>query len=322
MQWIYGFFLVLVIAPASLAATIRVGVGPSADFTSIQAAVDAASDGDVINVDVADYKEQITVRGKNITIKATGVGDGTSPLPSILPNNIVANAQTADGREISALLLVEDAWVEIRNMRISGFSLSLAKRRATDIFAGIAVIGENSGIDVQDSIIRTINKGSNSLPRVEVFPTNCTDDIRDPNRGVGILAIDSLSVSVTNTTLTSNLDGVAAICVRDLSFQSNTVVGTGMVNQGVGVTVAGDAARIVKNKFGANWIDMLIKGNENRVLQNGSYAPDVALSNIGIVLEGDRNILYGNVFWHTQTDVVDSGTENTVYVPKGRRTRR
>ncbi len=276
----------------------------------------------MINVDVADYKEQVTVRSKNITIKATGVGEGTAPLPSIVPNNVVANAQTADGRDITALLLVEDAWVEVRNMRISGVNLSLAKRRATDIFAGIAVVGETSGIDVQDSVIRTINKGSNTLPRAEDFPTNCVDDIRDPNRGVGILAIDSMSVSVTNTTLNSNVDSVTAICVRDLSFQSSTVAGTGMANQGVGVTVAGDAARIVKDKFGANWIDMLIIGNENRVLQNGSYAPDIALSKFGIVLEGDRNILYGNVFWHTETDVVDSGTENTVYVPKGRRTRR
>ena len=318
MQWISIGLFVLLVAPATFAATIRVGVGPSADLDTIQAAVDAAKSGDVINVDVADYNEQVIVSGKNITIKATGVGDSLAPLPAIIPSNVAPNAETADGRQITALLVVEDAWVDIRNMRISGNRLSLAKRRATDIFAGIVVLGENSGLDVQDSIIRMINKGSNTLPRFVDFPTSCVGDLRDPNRGVGILAINSLSLSLTNNELTSNLDNVLAVCVRDFSFQSNAVVGTGMANRGVGVTVAGNAARIVKNKFGANSIDMLIKADENRVFQNGSVDAEKTFSDIGIQIEGDRNLLFGNVLAHANTEVVDSGSDNDVSVPRGR----
>ena len=118
--------------------------------------------------------------------------------------------------------------------------------------------------------------------------------------------------------MTSNLDNVLAVCVRDFSFQSNAVVGTGMANRGVGVTVAGNAARIVKNKFGANSIDMLIKGDENRVFQNGSVDAEKTFSDIGIQIEGDRNLLFGNVLAHANTEVVDSGSDNDVSVPRGR----
>ena len=52
---------------------------PDADFSSIQAAIDAAEDGDVINLTDEVYEEgaEIDMRGKAITLK--GDGKGSSP---------------------------------------------------------------------------------------------------------------------------------------------------------------------------------------------------------------------------------------------------
>ena len=54
--------------------TLTVGTGGGFDFASIQDAVAAAGNGDVIDVAAGTYREQITVTGKDITIQGAGAG--------------------------------------------------------------------------------------------------------------------------------------------------------------------------------------------------------------------------------------------------------
>ena len=64
--------VLVVSAGVGAAATLTVDDSGDADYTSIQAAVDAASAGDVISVCDGAYTENVTVN-KSITIEGVGM---------------------------------------------------------------------------------------------------------------------------------------------------------------------------------------------------------------------------------------------------------
>src|SRR5262245_25586541 len=63
----------LIIAPAISANTWIVALDGSGDFTTIQSAVDAATDEDIIVVRPGTYVESVIVRTKALTIVGSGV---------------------------------------------------------------------------------------------------------------------------------------------------------------------------------------------------------------------------------------------------------
>jgi pectin methylesterase-like acyl-CoA thioesterase len=64
-------------------ATLTVGLGGT--FSTIQAAVTAAQDGDIIDIAAGTYREQVTVDGKDITIHGAGAGQTIIESPGWLP---------------------------------------------------------------------------------------------------------------------------------------------------------------------------------------------------------------------------------------------
>jgi len=304
--------IAICITTAASAATIRVGTDPSADFGSIQAAVNAAESGDVIQIEQGTYREQVRIIGKDLTL--LGVKTATDGgYPAIVPLTLKPSGETVGGRALTALLLVKDAWVDVREVRIGGISLTLTERRKADLLAAVAVLGSTAGLDVRNSRILSMNKGSIGAPRIVGFPTNCVGPLRDPDRGVGILAVENLSLSVTNTVMINNADGIIAACVTDISIQGNQIAATPPENEEIGITIGGNAARIVQNELGQNYIDILVKGNESRIFNNSSLAE----STIGIQLEGDDNILFGNDFYLADDPTVDDGSGNETVPPRG-----
>ena len=69
--------------------TIRT-VGTGGDFQTIQAAINAAANGDTIEIAAGTYREQVTVDGKNITIHGAGTGQTIIESPDAA--SLVANA--------------------------------------------------------------------------------------------------------------------------------------------------------------------------------------------------------------------------------------
>ena len=73
-------------------ATLTVGLGGT--YSTIQAAVDAAGNGDTIEIAAGTYREQVTVDGKNITIH--GAGSGQTIIESPDAASLVSNASDSN----------------------------------------------------------------------------------------------------------------------------------------------------------------------------------------------------------------------------------
>ena len=70
---------------------LTVGVGRTS-FSKIQAAVDAAVNGDTIEIAAGTYREQVTVDGKDITIHGAGAGQTIIDSPdaaSLMPRRSI-----------------------------------------------------------------------------------------------------------------------------------------------------------------------------------------------------------------------------------------
>jgi hypothetical protein len=98
----------LVLAVSGPAQADTLNVGPSEVYTTIQAAVNAASDGDTINVRAGSYPESVSVVGfTDLTIKAQGAGHAVksvivNPTPTGGTNGfyVMSDGVTIEGFEI------------------------------------------------------------------------------------------------------------------------------------------------------------------------------------------------------------------------------
>ncbi|MBM3477351.1 MAG: hypothetical protein FJX75_29125, partial [Armatimonadetes bacterium] len=112
----------LLAAPPLLAAVITVDDDGPADFSTIQAAMDAAADGDTIQVAAGTYREIPRVSGKSLTL----IGDG--PATTIIDGDGVV-----DPPEYAHVgVLVYSA----AQVHIEGFRVIHAGRRDSALFIG------------------------------------------------------------------------------------------------------------------------------------------------------------------------------------------
>ncbi len=133
------------------AATLCVNPrGTGTCFSSIQAAVDAAHDGDTIKVAPGTYAEQVMIDGKSVTIR--GAGNGTIIRPSAPATLRSIYTYPAAGvfwpSAISAsIIIVKDAppaGVTIRDLKVDGANVIRLPLTGADRLAGI-LYGESAG---------------------------------------------------------------------------------------------------------------------------------------------------------------------------------
>ena len=100
--------------------TIRT-VGTGGDFQTIQAAINAATNGDTIEIAAGTYREQVTVTGKDITLHGAGSGQTIIEAPDAA--SLVANAiDTNSGRpnKFAVITVTENADVTIEGLTVDG----------------------------------------------------------------------------------------------------------------------------------------------------------------------------------------------------------
>lgn len=322
--------LLLVAATAyASAATLEV---PSA-FATIQAAIDASVDGDVVLVAPGVYQESITLSGKNITLASyfTTLGD-----PGLIDQTIL------DGGGENFIISVEGpSGVE---PTITGFTL----RNASDgiIATGRFIFENNRVIDTSDGIDYEDNSGG--IVRSNVFENNSDDGI-DLDRRVDILIEHNvirnngddgieirlhdfpfdptvnLSVVIRDNEISGNgEDGIQLIDDETLTSRvyriernlilNNADAGIGMMpdqvtKENFGGADLGERVLVINNTIVGN--NHGITGGDNLIVLNNLI---VGTTNIGLKRLRVNSIAAFNLFFNNGTDFSDVIVDQTTSV--------
>lgn len=247
------------------AATITV-CAAGCDYTTIQEAVNNASNGDIITVSAGTYTETIIINGlNNLTLRGAGASSTTI---------------NGDGAELSIVNITNSS-----NFRLENFSL-------TNALFGIEVDSSSGTItnNIIEGLVSTELSDAGGIIAV-ASDLNITNNIirnntaGNPNtESFGILAMNtSGTVKISNNTLTNNGLGILGFGVTnmDLLIDHNSIID----NRYVGILAWG------------NIEDTALTGSiyANTISQNGG--PWIELSNFGsgIFLAESQLNVYSNL---------------------------
>ena len=245
------FVFILALAAPAKAVTYYVDPNGSADFTSIQAAIDDANDGDKIEVAPGTYNEAINFNGKAVWLYSSGSADTT----------------TIDGT--GNYHVVQCVSSEEPNTILDGFTIT----------------GGNANGTSSDGYGGGMLNDNYSCPMVK----NCTFIGNFAVDGGGMLNLTSSSPTVTNCTFTGNTATTNGGGMYNLSNSSPTVTncifsGNETINQdGGGMCNNGNSNPTVTNCI--LWGDI---GGE--IYDSGASSTTVTYSDVGGGWGGAGNI--------------------------------
>jgi parallel beta-helix repeat protein len=304
---------------------------PTAAYTSIQAAVNAAKSGDVIRVCAGTYHEQVVI-GKSLSLEAdNGV--------IVIPSDVVANAAGLSSAEpIATIVLVKNA----DNVSLQGFivdgsangltacgptligilyqdaSGSIAHNAVRNVRLANDLTGCQSGlaIDVESSSSgqSSVTIADNSVdgyqkngitadePGTEVFVTNNAVTGLGPTTGAaqnGIQIGFGAQGRVTNNVVADN---IYSPCESATNCPSNA---TGIL------IYQSDGVRVERNTVGSNQVGIFVAANNGNIAGNTVFH-SVALD--GIALVGNGNSVSSNdISTSDDAAVYIQGNQNTVF---------
>ncbi|MFN7160672.1 MAG: S-layer homology domain-containing protein [Candidatus Gracilibacteria bacterium] len=235
-------------------------VGPTQTYTTIQAAIDAATAGDIIQIDAGTYNENVTV-SKTLQLVGTGTGtiiDGTSKAG----NGIFITTGTIN--------------VEIANLVVQNFTMG----------SGIHANGGNNGLNINNTTVsgNGISGGSNPAGIYANGPVDgvtITHVISSNNKTRGIVIWNGFkkNITITDNTVTGN--NCCGIELQDgsasgVNISRNTVTGN---------TDNGIAATGLTSGAGANIIA------DNILTNNGRFGIEIKVPNGTGAESGDGSIV-------------------------------
>ena len=213
------------------ADTYTFTVGPTGDYDyhTIQDAVDAASNGDTINVAAGIYDEQIIIN-KELTLNGAG-GSETKIIPA---STTLAAIPSSEG--IAGIIIVEGTTVNLSNLSVGGTNISelpedagavagIILNNATGTIRGVAVsdFPEPEEIDSIGIILSATT--TNAFVTIDtcmildygtigiaLFGDKLTADIRNCNIGMGVVgvladeSIDAAKIKVNFNHISGNTD--------------------------------------------------------------------------------------------------------------------
>jgi hypothetical protein len=300
---------------------------PNAAFTSIQAAVNAASRGDRINVCPGTYREQVRVN-KALTIR--GIGVANQHLSLIMPNAVVANStSTASGNPIAAIVLVEGTdKVTLTHLAVDGTNNGLGDC-ATNL---VGIYYRNASGTVNDVAVRNIQlapalfgcqaglgilvqSGGGHRSKVDILDSSIHDYQKN-----GIVASEAgteVRISGNAVTGIGSTPLIAQNGIQVSFGAKGTVDNNSVINHLYGQCTSAscpffaanilifdsDEVSVFGNSTGNAQVNVYYQGDKGEVSNNTIFQSPVF---DGIDLVGDRNSARGN-------NIKNSGAEG-VYV--------
>lgn len=301
------FFALFLALGSTTAATLTVSNSEEADYTSIQKAIDSASEGDTILVSSGTYIENLVITKSLILKSVSGIPEYTI-IESSNPKDHVFNV-TADSVNISGFTITGssspyagisfygcDNSTATDNKLLNnneGIWLDLAS--GCRIHNNIANSNKDSGIflyDSKDNIIENNTLNLNEFSGISL--NNCSKNILKNNRATqnkidGIFLVDSSSnLLLNNSVNSSEFSGITLSEsnyneMKNNSVYSNWNCGFSLVNSSNNILTGNDAE---KNNFG-----VFLKNSTNNTVEGN----EISENSEGVCLQSaSGNKLYSN----------------------------
>lgn len=337
--------LVTLSATAASAAEIKVDDNgaecPTAVFTTIQAAVNAANPGDTIRVCPGTYPEQVEIR-KPLIVRGDNLVVVTSPGGGVVPNT----SSTFSGFPTAAIILVENTErVTIENITVDGANNGIAgctpdligiyyrNASGTVNFAAVKNIKLAAGLEGCQSGQAISVQTSSGLSSVLTVQNSSIHDYQKTgilaNEPGTILTARSNSVMGIGPTDDIAQNGIQVAFGATGNVEANNVINhiyslctdaTTNCFASAGIIVASDRSdpdavtknlRIQNNVVGKNQVGIFIEdGDRNQVTSNRVFDNDVY---DGIYVGGNNNTLKTNsVFNSDRAAIFVVGNSNSV----------
>ncbi len=257
--------LVLGIAASARAATIHV----PADQPTIQAGIDAATNGDTVLVAAGTYKENIDFKGKAITVISESGAAQT-----------IIDGSQGQGPAVSFTS------GETRQSILSGFTVQNGGSEASGQAGGIVMEGSQPSL-VNDIITQSHCYGVWILSSSPMIQNSNINNTLDANRSCSFGA--GAAIYIEGSTVDSNGNIVPPVIIGN-TIENNVQSGLEDAggNGGAGIAIWGGNPIIENN---------IIRNNHTHDGQGGAiliYANDSAAVNPGGALMIVQNLIYGN----------------------------
>jgi len=303
---------------------------PAATFTSIQAAVNAASPGDQIIVCKGVYPEQVVIH-KSLSIDAS---NGAILMPSAMKAN---SASLFDGSPLAVALLVADTTeVSIEGLIVDGSNSGISEC-APDLF-GIAF--QNASGSIQHTTVRNFRLGSNlsgCQSGTGIFVQSGGGRLSNvwiENNSVHDFQKNGITADEVGTEVFVRSNVVGGIGPTNGAAQNGIQIGFGATGRihlntvtntfwapctavetctavatGILVTQS-DNVVISENIAGVSQVPIFVHGNSALVHDNNAFSAFVFDA---VRLEGSQNIARGNtIFNAAESGVFIDGNNNVV----------
>jgi len=303
---------------------------PTAQFTSIQPAIDSAAAGSVIRVCPGTYKEQLSI---NKTLRIEGENGAI-----LMPTNMVANGTESGGSEtVAAAILVEGAeGVEIEGLIIDGTNNGVVGC-APDLYG---VLFQNSSGSVRHNAVKHFrlgpsDAGCQSGEAIEVDnPSGANLNVRIGSNSVWDYQKNGITANDTGTKAEIVRNVVTGIGPTNGAAQNGVQVGFGATGSILLNNISGNvwstctspsdcatnatgilvfdsnSVEIHENVLTGNQIGAFIGGDDSRVELN-EVADSPVL--IGVAVVGNDDAVVRNIVSHAdQAGVYIQGNDNRV----------
>ena len=308
---------------------------PSAAYTTIQSAVNAANPGDRIHVCPGSYPEQVTIN-KALTIDAD---NGVLVVPAAMTANVT---DLVSGDTLAVAISVQNAEdVNIEGLIVDGSNNGLAACAPRLI----GILYENASGRVAHNAVRNFNLGAGSTLNgcqsgnaIEVeTATGGNSSVEISDNSVQNYQKNGITGNESGTELDLNGNAVTGVGPTTGAAQNGVQIGYGAAGRirnntitdniyspctaavcntnAAGILIYNsDGVDIENNSVGSNQVGVYVGGNQSRI-QNNSVFNSVVL--IGVALVGDQNEVANNTIIHSdQVGVYIQGNSNLVRTNK------
>jgi len=303
---------------------------PTAAYTSIQAAVNAAQSGNVIRVCAGTYQEQVVI-DKSLTLEAdNGV--------IVIPSDVVANSTGSSGSPIAAIILVRNA----ENVDLDGFIVDGSANGLTGCGPTfIGILYQDASGTIEHNAVRRVRLA----PDLPGCQSGNAIDVESSSGGQSSVTIadnsvdgyqkNGITANEPGTTVQVTENAVTGIGPTTGAAQNGIQIGFGakghVTNNSVADNVyspcesaancpsnaAGilifqsDGVRVERNILGSNQVGIFVAANHVDVGGNTIFH-SVALD--GIALVGNNNSVTSNdIKSSDDAAVFIQGNDNTIF---------